>query len=257
VGSVGPPSETRSAGQDALLAERLVSLADTLVEDFDVVELLSRLVSSCVELLNVSAAGLLLVDRKGALHPVAFSNEEAQFLELIQLQHAEGPCLDAIHSGAAVGATELTEAITRWPRFAPAALEHGFHSAQAVPMRLRGTCIGGLNLFAADQPPLNGAERKVAQAMADIATIGILQQRSRDQAEQLAEQLQEALESRIIIEQAKGVLAGRADVDPGEAFHALRDFARSTNQRLTAVAASLVQRQLDTDAVLNRPGRGR
>jgi GAF domain-containing protein len=252
---LGSSNPTRSAELEALLAERLVSLADTLVEDYDVVELLSRLVSSCVELLGVSAAGLLLVDRRGTLHPMAFSNEEAKFLELFQLQNDEGPCLDAVRSGAPVSATDLTQAITRWPRFAPAALEHGFHSVQAVPMRLHGTCIGGLNLFAADQPPLSEADHRVAQAMADMATIGILQQRSRDQATLLAEQLQGALDSRIVIEQAKGVLAGRADVDPNEAFHALRDFARTTNQRLSAVAASLVQRQLDPDDVLNSQGR--
>jgi GAF domain-containing protein len=246
---------TRAAELDALLAERMASLADTLVEDFDVVELLDRLVSSCVELLGVSAAGLLLVDRHGTLHPMAFSNEEAKFLELFQLQNEEGPCLDTVRSGAPVSATDLTQAIPRWPQFAPAALEHGFHSVQAVPMRLRGTCIGGLNLFAADQPPLSDVELKVAQAMADIATIGILQQRSRDQAALMTEQLQGALDSRIVIEQAKGVLAARGNVDPNEAFHALRHFARTTNQRITAVAASLVHRQLDTDEVLNQQGR--
>jgi GAF domain-containing protein len=252
---LGPSNAATSAELDVLLAERMASLADTLVEDFDVVELLSRLVSSCVELLGISAAGLLLVDRSGALQPMAFSNEEAKFLELFQLQNHEGPCLDAVRSGAPVTATDLTRDHTRWPRFAPAALAHGFHSVQAVPMRLRGTCIGGLNLFAADEPPLSEADRRVAQALADMATIGILQQRSRDQAAVLAEQLQGALDSRIVIEQAKGILAGRANVDPNEAFHALRDFARTTNQRLTAVATSLVQRQLDTDAVLNAPGR--
>ena len=245
----------RMADLDALLAERLVSLADTLVEDYDVMELLNHLVFSCVELLGVSAAGLLLVDRDGKLKPLAFSDEDAKFLELFQLHNGEGPCMDVLRSGAAVTATDLTQTRDRWPQFTPAALAHGFHSVQAVPLRLRGTCIGGLNLFASDQKPLGGPDQKVAQAMADMATIGILQQRSRDQAAVLAAQLQEALDSRIVIEQAKGVLAGRANVDPNEAFHALRDFARTTNQRLSAVAAMLVQRQLDADAVLNRQTR--
>jgi GAF domain-containing protein len=240
------------ARREALLAERLVSLADTLVDDFDVVELLSRLVDSCVELLGVSAAGLLLVDRGGALRPMAFTNQDAMFLELFQVQNDEGPCLDAVRSGTAVSATDLTQALTRWPRFAAAALKHGFASVQALPMRLRGTCIGGLNLFTGEQPPLGEADQKVAQALADVATIGILQQRSREHAALVSEQLQEALDSRIVIEQAKGLLAGRGNVDPDQAFHALRGFARTTNQRLTAVAASLVQRQLDTDTVLDR-----
>ena len=211
MGDVEPSRPTRSAEQEALLAERLVSLADTLVEDYDVMELLSRLVLSCVELLDVSAAGLLLVDRNGTLRPLAFSNEEARFLELFQLANDEGPCLETVRSGEAVTATDLTRARTRWPRFAVAALEHGFHSVQAVPLRLRGTCIGGLNLFAAvGQPPLIEADLRVAQAMADMATIGILQQRSREQSVLVADQLQGALDSRIVIEQAKGVLAGRA-----------------------------------------------
>lgn len=253
MGKVGDGKRTTDL--DALLAQRLVSLADTLVEDYDVMELLNHLVFSCVELLGVSAAGLLLVDRDGELKPLAFSDEDAKFLELFQLQNGEGPCMDVLRSGAAVTATDLTQTHSRWPQFTPAALAHGFHSVQAVPLRLRGTCIGGLNLFAADQTPLDEPDQKVAQAMADMATIGILQQRSRDQAAVLAAQLQEALDSRIVIEQAKGVLAGRANVDPNEAFHALRDFARTTNQRLSAVATMLVQRQLDADAVLNRQTR--
>jgi GAF domain-containing protein len=251
MGNVKSSRATWSAELAALVAERLTSLADTLVEDFDVAEMLNRLVAFSVELLGTSAAGLLLVDKEGRLRPMAFSDEDAEFLELFQLDNQEGPCLDAVRSRAGVTANDLSREQTRWPGFAPAALAHGFDSVQAVPMRLRGTCIGGLNLFAADRSPFSDADQRVAQALADVATIGILQQRSRDHAAQVVEQLQGALDSRIVIEQAKGVLAGRSDVDPNEAFHALRDFARSTNQRLTAVAASLVQGQLDTDTVLN------
>ena len=260
--STGPPDAeaavstswdtTRTVEQYAKLAERFVSLADTLVDDYDVVELLSRLVTTSVELLDVTAAGLLLLDRSGTLHPMASSNEDARLLELFQLQNEEGPCLDSVRSGAVVDVPDLNDSLSRWPRFSRAALDRGFRSVHAVPLRLRDEHIGGLNLFSAEQPPLTGADHRVAQALADVATIAILQQRSISLAGVLAEQLQSALNSRIVIEQAKGVLAESGNLEMNDAFEALRAHARSSNQRLSDVAQELVTRKLDASEVLQR-----
>jgi transcriptional regulator with GAF, ATPase, and Fis domain len=237
--------------REQLLAEAFVGLADTLVDDYDVVDLLSRLVNTSVELLDVSAAALLLVDQRGALQLVASSNEDVRLLELSQLQNDEGPCLDSVRSGSVVSVPDLRQALSRWPHFSLAALERGFSSVEAIPMRLREENIGGLNLFSGPQAPMGASDHTVAQALADVATIGILQQRSRHRVSLLAEQLQTALNSRIAIEQAKGVLAEHGGIGMGEAFEELRRFARGSNERLSDVAEALVQGRLAPDAVLS------
>ncbi len=246
--------ETRSVEQYARLAERFVSLADSLVDDYDVVELLSRLVTTSVELLDVTAAGLLLLDRSGTLHPMASSNEDARLLELFQLQNEEGPCLESVRSGAVVSVPDLNDALERWPRFSRAAIDRGFRSVHAVPLRLRNERLGGLNLFSAQQPPLGETDHRVVQALADVATIAILQQRSLSVAGVLAEQLQNALNSRIVIEQAKGVLSESGGIDMSEAFTALRAYARNSNQRLSDVAEQLVARRVEASTVLDSFG---
>jgi GAF domain-containing protein len=242
--------ETKTVEQYAMLAERFVFFADTLVGDYDVVELVDGLVATSVELLDVTAAGLLLLDGSGKLQPIASSSEDARMLELFQLQNEEGPCLESVSTGQVVSVPDLEEAVERWPRFSRAALERGFHSVHAVPLRPRDEHIGGLNLFSARQPPISQASRRVIQALADVATIGILQQRSLNGTTLLAEQLQSALNSRVFIEQAKGVLAESGKTDMGRAFQALRSYARSSNQRLSSVAQQLVSRSLDPESVL-------
>jgi len=237
--------EMSAQTREEVLAETFVTLADTLVDDYDVVELLDQLVHACVRVLGVTAAGLLLDDQKGNLALVASSSEESRLLELFQLQNNEGPCLDCVRTGSAVTSGDLELDHDRWPLFVPAARLAGFRSVAAVPLRLRDQVVGGLNLFMVDPREVPPRDRRVAQALADVATIGILQQRSLHRSHVLSEQLQTALTSRIAIEQAKGILAERNNLTMDEAFEALRRYARDHNLKLTDVATSVVTESLN------------
>jgi GAF domain-containing protein len=245
--SAGSSQGARS--REEALAATFVMLADTLVDDYDVVELLDSLVRSCVEILGVTAAGLLLKDQKGNLAVVASSSEESRLLEICQLQSDEGPCLDCVRSGASVASADLGQDRDRWPTFVAAALEAGFQSVFAVPMRLRDQTIGGLNLFSFAPGLVSQADQSLAQALADVATIGILQQRSAHRSSLLAEQLQHALNSRVMVEQAKGVLAERHGVSMDLAFDALRRHARNNNLKLVDVARSVVRGETDATTI--------
>jgi len=222
-----------------LLAEAFVELTDTMVADFDIIDFLHVLTSRSVELLDVSAAGLLLADPRGELRVVAASSEAARLLELFQLQIDQGPCLDCFRSGRPVASADLG-ADERWPRFAAAAREAGFSAVQALPMRLRDHVIGALNLFRVEAGPFDAEVVHVGQALADVATIGLLNERSIHRTGTLNEQLQTALNSRVVIEQAKGKLAERLGIDVNQAFTLLRDQARNRNQRLSDLARALV-----------------
>ncbi|RNL85120.1 GAF and ANTAR domain-containing protein [Halostreptopolyspora alba] len=219
-------------------------MADTLVADFDVAELLHQLAEHCVELLGATAAGLLLADERGTLHIVAASTEKTRLLELFQVQNDEGPCLDCFASGEPVSVPDLADAMERWPIFAAHAREQDFASVHALPLRLRGEMVGALNLFGVTPAPLSKADLEVAQGLADVATIGILQERALRRSYTLTEQLQHALNSRVVIEQAKGVLAGREGIDVDEAFSRIRSHARSNNLRLTELAREIATGQL-------------
>ena len=226
--------------RERALAEAFVGLADTLVADYDVIELLHRLATECVDLLPVDAAGLLLSDQRGALRVVASSSEEARLLELFEVQEDEGPCLDCFHTGQPVSVADLRKVDT-WPRFAVHAQEAGFRSVHALPLRLRSEVVGALNLFGVEPGGLRSDELRVGQALADVATIGILQERAIRHRDVLAEQLEVALHSRVAIEQAKGVLAERHQLDMDVAFALLRNYARASSQRLSDLARGVVE----------------
>jgi transcriptional regulator with GAF, ATPase, and Fis domain len=219
-----------------LLSDTFVALADTMVDDFDVIDFLHMLTDRSARLLSVSAAGVVLADPRGDLRMAAASSEAAGLIELFQVQNDQGPCLDCFRTGQPVTAADLAEPGQRWPRFAAAATRAGFGAVDALPMRLRDQVVGALNLFSARAGPLGPAELRIGQALADVATIGLLQERNVRRAETLAEQLQAALNSRVVIEQAKGKLAERTSLDMDQAFTLLRQYARNTNQRLTDVA---------------------
>lgn len=223
-----------------LLSDTFVELTDTMVAGFDVIDFLHVLTDRSVQLLDVEAAGLLLADPRGELRVVAASSEAARLIELFQLQNDQGPSLDCYRSGLPVHATDLAAEAGRWPRFAHAARQAGFTAVQALPMRLREQVIGALNLFRAGPGAFATADVRIGQALADVATIGLLHERSMHRSETLNEQLQTALNSRVVIEQAKGKLAERVGVDMDQAFNLLRDVARARNRRLSELAHAFV-----------------
>jgi GAF domain-containing protein len=235
--------------RESLLARTLVELADSLVAEFDVVELLTLLAGRCVDVLGVDAAGLMLVGPDGDLRVMASSSEAMRLLELFELQSREGPCLDCYTSGRAVVNQDLAQVNGRWPRFGHEALAAGFRSVHALPMRLRGTVIGALNLFLVEPGDMQDADVEAAQALADVATIAILQHRAALEAQVLNQQLQHALNSRIVIEQAKGIVAEREALNMEQAFSALRNYARDHNLRLVAVAEAVIASSLAPSAL--------
>ena len=224
---------------ETVLADVLVEMADTLVDDFDVIDFLHVLTERCVQLLDVSAAGILLTDQRVTLQLVAASSERTRLLELFQLQTDQGPCVDCFKSGQPVSVPDI-RAGSRWPRFAAAAAEVGFVSVHALPMRLRADIIGALNLFGVEPGALDDGRLRAGQALADVATIGLLQQRAIRYRETVTDQLQNALNSRVLIEQAKGVLAERLQVDLDQAFSLLRRAARDSNRNLSELARAVV-----------------
>jgi len=234
--------------READVVRSLVEMADTLVDDYDVVDLLTGLTDRCVTLLGVSAAGVMLASPSGSLGLVASSSEAMRLLELFELQEQEGPCLDAFRSGGRVDQEDLRAGSGRWPLFSAAAVGAGFQSAVALPLRLREVTLGALNLLSTTRSPIEEADVIVARGFADLAALSILQHRASAEAQRLNEQLSAALTSRVVIEQAKGVISERAGTDLAEAFARLRGYARNANLPLTDVARAAVDGTLDPRA---------
>ncbi|MDC0773151.1 GAF and ANTAR domain-containing protein [Streptomyces sp. HD] len=230
------------------LAEIFVEVADSLVEDFDVIDLLQRLSARCVELLDVSAAGILLADAHGELQIIAASDEHTRLLELFALQHDQGPCVECYRTGAARTNIDLTrpETTVGWPHFAVRARETGYVSTHAIPLRLRSRVVGALNLFQTTPLRLGDDDIALAQALADVATITILQQRTLEQSHVENSQLETALTSRVLIEQVKGVLAERWNTSVDDAFAAFRAYARTRHLRLADLATRIISGGFDT-----------
>jgi transcriptional regulator with GAF, ATPase, and Fis domain len=237
------------ASREKTLSELFVALADTLVADFDVVELLDRLVSTCIELFDVSAAGVLIFDKKGQLRLMASSNDRAEHLEVFQLQADEGPCLDCARGRTPISVSDLNTAKDRWPRFFEAARVVGFRAVHAVPLRLRSEGLGGFGLFHNSPTELSNRDLHAVQALADVATIGLLQQQHAHQAEIVTDQLQHALDSRVAVEQAKGILAESRNVTVDVAFEWLRRYARNHNLKLTQIARAISTREIRPDEI--------
>ncbi len=233
------------------LAEAFVELADTLVDDFDVIEFLHRLAGKCVELLPVDEVGLMLADQRGQLRVMAASSEKTRLMELLQIQTDQGPCVLCFQTGVAIMHEDLTVDDDRWPRLTELAGELGFRTVYSLPMRARQDVIGVMNLFLTSTRRMNETEQRIGQAMADVATVGLIQERLIRRRTVLAEQLQTALNTRVVIEQAKGVFAERFGLDMDAAFRALRDFARSHNQRLSEVAQAVVDGTADLASFLS------
>ncbi|MBC6494845.1 GAF and ANTAR domain-containing protein [Microbacterium sp. 4-7] len=230
--------------REARLLELFATLADTMVDDYDVVDLLQTLVDACQELLDASDAGILLADPSGELELVASTSEATELVEVIQLAAEAGPCIECFLTGTAVSVPDIAAGSEKWPVFRQAALENGFASIEAIPMRLRNTTIGTLNLLRSDTGSPPPEDLSAARAFADVATIGILHERSLREQESLSSQLQTALNSRVMIEQAKGVVSFTAGVPIPDAFTLMRAFARDRGLRLSEVAERIVRRDI-------------
>ena len=229
------------------VARVFVELTDTLVDEFDALDLMHTLTDRSVELLDADAAALILSDQRGNLEVVASTSHEAQVLELFVVQSSEGPCLDCVRSGQPMVNIDLAEVAARWPNFTAAAAAAGFRSTHAVPLRLRGKVIGAMSLFCVDQSRLDEDDIALGQALADVATVGLLQERAARQQEIVVEQLQNALNSRVLIEQAKGALSERAGVSVDEAFALMRNHSRNHMTPLSKVAFAVIGGTLELD----------
>ncbi|MEV0318640.1 GAF and ANTAR domain-containing protein [Streptomyces sp. NPDC050658] len=243
-----------NASRERLLAEAFVEMAEYLTDEFDAAEFLRNLALRCVELLGVAAAGVMLGTPEGELRLGAASNGHPWVLDLFTMQRDQGPSLDCYRSGEAHTNIALggRQAHAIWPDFAVGSRAAGFAMAQVLPLRLRGETLGVLNLFQAKADVLGPDEIALAQALADVAAIAIVQRRSLERTEAERDQLQAALNSRISIEQAKGVLAERWQCTVDEAFTALRRHARANQLRLAEFARQVVAGEVDT-AQIRRP----
>ena len=221
-----------------------LKLTDTLVGEYDVLDVLHTLVEECVDLLDATAAGLLLADPSGELHVVASTSEESYLVEVLQQRAGAGPCVDCYLTGTVVTLGNIAAFEDTYPDFTAAALSQGFRSVHAIPMRVRRRAIGALNLFRTETGDVTPEDAAIGQALADVATISILQESTVREDAIVNEQLQRALNSRVLIEQAKGVVAQLSTVDMDEAFKRLRADARANHQTMRESAENVINRRI-------------
>lgn len=240
-----------SAAPRESLAQTFTELVDILVTDFDLVEVMHLIAARSQQILGVDAVGILLVDSHGSLNVIAASTEEARVLELSQLQNREGPCLECFRTGQPVSCSDLSTEVTRWPRFASEALQAGFTGIHALPMRLRDEVIGGMSLFTTARRSVDAETLEAAQALTDVAAIALLHDRAVRHRRLLVEQLQNAINHPLMIEQAKGLIAERAGLSIGEAFDVLRSYAHTHHWKLSELAEAVIQDGSTTSDVLS------
>lgn len=239
-----------NGSRESEITRAFVSLTSALANGADPPEMLHELTITCLDLLNVQAAGLVLADRQGILHVLAASSEEIMLLEVFQLQRQQGPCLDCYREGTPISSPDLAQEGQRWPQFAPAAVAAGFASVNAVPMRLRSHTLGAMGLFDSSPGLLSADDLALGRALADVASVALMQEETSSEQVRVNDQLQKALTSRVVLEQAKGILAQSGGLNMPTAFEVLRRHARNHNERLSAVAAALVSRELAVEQVL-------
>ncbi len=239
-----PLTRRETGTREHSVTDAFVAIANSLVDGYDLVDLYSGLTTDCARLLDVASTGLLLADARGVLHVVAASSEKARNLELFQLQQEEGPCLDCFRSGLPRSVPDLAGEAARWPGFVQAATAAGFASVHAMPMRLRDTVLGALGLFGAKAGPLNEDDLHLAQALAHVASVALVAGKAATDKAAINEQLQVALNSRVVLEQAKGLLAQLANLDMDQSFAVLRRYSRDHNRRLSEIAHEVVCREL-------------
>ncbi len=237
--------------RERAVSRAFVGLTNSLVDGADVVDLLSQLTTDCAQLLDVASAGLLLADPRGVLHVMAASSERTRSLEMFQVQRGEGPCLDCFHTGTAVSVPDLSEQAEKWPEFAAAAADAGFASVHALPMRLRDHVLGALGLFGNNVGALNDDDLSLGQSLAHVASVALVADRATADKTIISEQVRTALNTRVQVEQARGLLAQQGAMAMDQAFAALRDYARNRGLRLGDVARLLVSRELSTAQVLD------
>jgi len=240
-----------NADRERAVSRAFVGLTNSLVDGADVVDLLSQLTADCAQLLDVASAGLLLADPRGVLHVMAASSERTRSLEMFQVQRGEGPCLDCFHTGMAVSVPDLSEQAEKWPRFVGAAADAGFASVHALPMRLRDHVLGALGLFGNRVGALNDDDLSLGQSLAHAASVALVADRATADTAMISEQVRTALNTRVQVEQAKGLLAQQGGMAMDQAFAALRGYARNRGLRLGDVARLLVSRELLTAQVLD------
>jgi transcriptional regulator with GAF, ATPase, and Fis domain len=241
-------NETKtSLPRETLVLETLVQLADTLIQDYDVIEFLGMLSERCVALVDADEAGIMVTDGRGSLQVVASSSERSRLLELLELQNRDGPCLEAFMTGQPVSSADLSADRDRWFHFSREAITFGFQSVHSVPLRLRTQVIGALNLLRTQTGLMDRADQTLARALAQMATIGLLQERAVSASKIASAQLQTALTSRVRLEQAKGVIAERHSIDIDTAFERLRLYARSHHRQISDLALAIVRDDFDID----------
>lgn len=246
-----PEPGPQNSDRERAVTASFVSLASSLAGGHDIVDLLAQLTTDCAELLDIDSAGLLLANARGVLNLLAASSEASRDLELLQLQGEEGPCLDCYRDGVAVTVPDLTREAGRWPRFTAIAADAGFVSVHALPMRIRDRRLGALGLFGTKAGPLNDDDLSLGQALADVASVSLIQNQPVD-SRSVTEQLQKAFNSRVVLEQAKGLIAQHGDLDMAAAFAVIRRYAHASGRPLTDVARALVDRELPATALLDQ-----